>query len=106
MKKVLVSVLLSVCVTVIGCIGYVNYIFDNYEEQICDIELCFEAIDENYKTVKAEYEALEEQMWRVMNDEDYVFTIEHEGNYHTYTRTKENWFFTDKTHIVSGEKTE
>lgn len=109
MKKVLVSVLLTVGIMSLGCIGYVNHIVNNYETKLEDSEFYYDALDKNYnqkvndyKTIKTEHEDLQEQVWNILNDGDYNVTIKHEDQYHTYTKEKENMFFSKKSHTVVG----
>lgn len=109
MKKVLVSVLVTVCVMGTGCVGYVNHIVNNYENKLENSEFYYDALDTNYnqkvndyKTIKSEYEELQEQVWSILNDEDYNVTIKHDDQYHTYTREKENFLFSKKSHTVVG----
>lgn len=113
-RKTIITV--AVTVIIMGIIGglFVNNLIRSYEQDIKDLETInssqAEAIsDMNYEIdyledqnekLLGELENLEEQVWNVMNGEDYDITIGHNDEIHHWTSTKNGWF-TDKSHGVT-----
>ena len=118
MKKVLLSVIVTVCVmTGIGYCVIMN-VCQNYEKTIADmtelyedseatiaeleadkLELCedSEAIIEELESDKAE---LSDGVYNMMNDKPYSITIYHDGATHTYEAKDNEGFIRDATHYV------
>lgn len=108
MKKVLLSVLATVCIMGTGCAGVVGYINNEYHTILDGYDFEYEVLEMKYnqkvedcKKIKTQYEELQEQVWNVLNDENYTIRIKHEDEMHTYTSEKENFLFTKKSHSVT-----
>ena len=108
MKKVLLSVIITVCVmTGIGYCVIMN-VCQNYEETIADMTELYEdseaKIAEDNEAKIAELEAdkaeLSDGVYNMMNDKPYSITIYHDGATHTYEAKDNEGFIRDATHYV------
>ena len=109
MKKVLVSVLATVCIMGTGCAGYINHITTNYESKIQDCNLRYKALENKYDQQVAEYDEIESEhqeledgVYALMNKDDYEIRIRRDGKTHIYTSEKQNFLFTKKSHTTVG----
>lgn len=69
------------------------FVKNNYEAELENTKLRCEELNQTIKD-------LEDQVWNVMNDEDYKLTISHDGKHYTYTSEKQNWFYTKKETVI------
>ena len=118
MKKVLLSVIVTVCVmTGIGYCVIMN-VCQDYEETIADITELYEDSEatiaelesdkiklcEDSEATIAELESdkaeLSDGVYNMMNDKPYSITIDHNGAKHTYEAKDNKGFIRDKTHYV------
>lgn len=108
MKKVLLSVIITVCVmTGIGYCVIMN-VCQNYEETIADMTELYEdseakiAEDNEAKIAKleADKDELSDGVYNMMNDKPYSITIHHDGATHTYEAKDNEGFIRDATHYV------
>lgn len=111
MKKVLLSVIITVCVmTGIGYCVIMN-VCHNYEETIADMTELYEdseatiaELEKDSDATIAELEAdkaeLSDGVYNMMNDKPYSITIYHDGATHTYEAKDNEGFIRDATHYV------
>lgn len=111
MKKILLSVIITVCVmTGIGYCVIMN-VCQNYEETIADMTELYEdseatiaELEKDSDATIAELEAdkaeLSDGVYNMMNDKPYSITIYHDGATHTYEAKDNEGFIRDATHYV------
>ena len=100
MKKVLLSVIITVCVmTGIGYCVIMN-VCQNYEETIADMTELYEDSEATIAELEADKAELSDGVYNMMNDKPYSITIDHDGATHTYEAEDNEGFIRDKTHHV------
>ena len=100
MKKVLLSVIVTVCVmTGIGYCVIMN-VCQNYEETIADMTELYEDSEAEIAELEADKAELSDGVYNMMNDKPYSITIDHDGATHTYEAEDNEGFIRDKTHHV------
>ena len=100
MKKVLLSVIITVCVmTGIGY-GVIMNVCQNYEETIADMTELYEDSEAEIAELEADKAELSDGVYNMMNDKPYSITIDHDGATHTYEAEDNEGFIRDKTHNV------
>lgn len=108
MKKTLLAVLGTVCIMGIGCNMYVDRIVTNYENKLYESNSNYEVLNKvynqkvsDYDKLDAKHEELENEVYKLMNGENYDLTIRVNSETHTFTYEKENFLFANKTHTVT-----
>ena len=100
MKKVLLSVIVTVCVmTGIGYCVIMN-VCQDYEETIADITELYEDSEATIAELESDKAELSDGVYNMMNDKPYSITIDHNGAKHTYEAKDNKGFIRDKTHYV------
>lgn len=104
MKKTLIGMLAGM--TIMGCIGLVgfNVINKNHTYELEEIKAGYETQINYYETKITEIcesnADLEEQVYLMMEGENYKFTIHHDEETHTYEQTGEG-LFRKTTHNIT-----
>lgn len=105
MKKIVISVLATMCVMGIACFGIIQNINAQHEAELVNykdkndvlvLELRGE-YEENYE-LENRVDELENGIYSIMNDDAYRVDIEHNGVHHTYEKDS-NGFFSEIAHI-------
>ena len=105
MKKIVISVLATMCVMVIACVGIIQNINAQHEAELATyrdknevlvLELRSE-YEENYE-LETRVDELESGIYSIMNDDAYRVDIEHNGVHHTYEK-ETNGVFSNLAHI-------
>ena len=99
-KKVLLSVIITVCVmTGIGY-GVIMNVCQNYEETIADMTELYEDSEAEIAELEADKAELSDEVFNMMNDEPYSITIYHDGETHTYAAEDNKGFIRDAFHSI------
>lgn len=107
MKKIIISILATMCVMAIVCFGIIQNITAQHEAELADVkfaqEVLVQELREGYRTsleekyeLETQVEDLENGFYRMMNDEDFEVTIEHDDARYEYVSEKDGWFRTIK----------
>ena len=100
MKKVLLSVIVTVCVmTGIGYCVIMN-VCQNYEKTISDMTELYEDSEATIAELESDKAELSDGVYNMMNDKPYNITIDHDGATHIYEAKDNKGFIRDKTHHV------
>lgn len=116
MKKIIISIIATVCIMTIGCAGIIGSITKKYEAKLEVAEHSGEYFDEfmineynelidKYDEVNHKLSVLEANVWNMHNGEAYEVSVEHDGQTHTWQSDNKN-IFSRETYIVSELKTE
>ena len=116
MKKIIISIIATVCIMTIGCAGIIGSITKKYEAKLEAAEHSGEYFDElmineynelidKYDEVNHKLSVLEANVWNMHNGEAYEVSVEHDGQTHTWQSDNKN-IFSRETYIVSELKTE
>lgn len=111
MKKTIITIAVTVCVMSILFGGIIWGMSRNYETELTVLEDSYSnredyfldehmELVEKYSNLKNDMESLEAEVYEMMNGNNYYISIEHEGETHVYTKEKENWLFSKKSHTV------
>ena len=111
MKKTILTIMATVCIMTIGCGIYVEGVKSNYEtkleEAVCEHETELGFIQDERLELMAECNELgkrvtelEDQVYNIMEHNDYDVTIEKDGVVHTYYKTKDG-LFSDSGHTIT-----
>lgn len=107
MKKIVISVLATMCVMAIACFGIIQNINAQHEAELVNYKDKNEVLvlelrseyEENYE-LESRVDELENGIYSIMNDDAYRVDIEHNGVHHTYEQ-EEHGLFRDITHVKS-----
>lgn len=74
-------------------------LIDTLEEDCTNIKYKYSEISDKYNDLNSRMEYLEEQIYFMMDGEEYIFTIQHDSETHRYEGTRKGLFIS-KSHIV------
>ena len=100
MKKILLSVIITVCVmTGIGY-GIINNITDDYEEKMESIKVESEEREEEIVELKSDITEISDQVFNMMNGDAYEITIDHDGETHTWKSDNKGLFKSEFHNVI------
>lgn len=100
MKKILLSVIITVCVmTGIGY-GIINNITDDYEEKMESIKVESEEREEEILELKSDITEISDQVFNMMNGDAYEITIDHDGETHTWKSDNKGLFKSEFHNVI------
>ena len=92
MKKILLSVIITMCVmTGIGY-GIITNITDYYEEKMESIKVESEEREAEIVELKSEVTEISDQVFNMMSGNAYEITIDHDGETHTWKSDNKGLF--------------
>ena len=103
MKKIIISVLATMCVMAIMCVGVIQNITAQHEAELRDTNYAHEtlvmelregyreALEENYE-LEIHVDELEDGFYSMMNDDEFDVTINHDDARYQYVCEKDGWF--------------
>lgn len=99
MKKMITGMVISMVIAV--CVGFVGYkaIDKNHNAELEAAKAEYTELEADYAELEAEHSELEAQVYNVMEGENYEFSIEHDGEHHTYKHSGKS-IFKDAFHSV------
>lgn len=96
MKKIVISILATMCVIAIACSVIVKNITAQYEADYTNAITVHEAMVQELYEENCELESraaeLENGIYNMMNGEDYDVTVEHDDARYNYVCEKDGWF--------------
>ena len=100
MKKILLSVIITMCVmTGIGY-GIINNITDDYEEKMESIKVESEEREEEILELKSDITEISDQVFNMMNGNAYEITIDHDGETHTWKSDNKGLFKSEFHNVI------
>lgn len=110
MKKMIISIIATVCIMTIGFTGIIVGINNKHEAELEAAKHSGEFFDEfmideynelinEYDEVSHKLNELETNIWRMQNGEAYELSVQHDGQTHTWQ--SDNKLFSKATYIVS-----
>lgn len=111
MKKIIISIMATVCIMAIGCAGVIKGVTEKYEaklETANEIDSSYyNSMVNRYKELSVEYDELNQRLfeleynvWNMQNGEAYEVTVEHNGETHTW-KSDNKTFLSKVSHSVS-----
>ena len=111
MKKIIISIMATVCIMAIGCAGVIKVVTDKYEAKIEEARHSGDYFDEfmineynelidKYDIVSEQLSDLESNIWNMQNGKAYELTVDHNGETHTW-KSDNKTFLSKVTHSVS-----
>ena len=73
----------------------------NYQKQIEAMEYLYSNIEFDYNELEHEMEELETAVWKMINDEEYFFVLEHEDEYYLCEGVKYGWILKEDYVIMT-----
>lgn len=110
MKKTILTIMATIMVMAIIGVGYISSINKQHEKELEIVKASYEMKIESMENemnvemeeMKKEYDELEQQVYNMMNGDEYDFRIKLDnGEYHSYSYKKEGLFFGEKSHSMT-----
>lgn len=108
MKKNLLTIILTACVMLLGCVFYVHKITSTYETTLAETEDYYEWVisnkdqkmNDSIEELTEKYESLESEVWNMMNKEAYKVKIKHDDKTYIYESDNKGLFPSKSTMII------
>ena len=100
MKKILLSVIITMCVmTGIGY-GIITNVTDYYEEKMERIKIESEEREAEIVELKSDVTEISDQVFNMMNGDAYEITIDHDGETHTWKSDNKGLFKSEFHNVI------
>lgn len=92
MKKMITGMVIGM--VIMAAVGFVGYkvIDENHNAELEAAKAEYTELAAEYAELEAEHSELEGQVYKVMEGENYEFSIEHDGEDHTYKQSGKGFF--------------